>query len=98
MLCSLRSLSPCRCAHAQVDEQAKTVTLSNGETLPYDALVIATGSLGPKTFGAALAPTAAADIEAVYKQRQAAIAAAKVGTSMGQCSVQLNLQLNVLAL
>lgn len=61
----------------KVDDQAKTVTLSNGETLVYDALVIATGSLGPKTFGAALVPTAAADIEAVYKQRQAAIAAAK---------------------
>eukprot|EP00611_Tribonema_gayanum_P019923 TRINITY_DN3547_c0_g1_i3.p1 TRINITY_DN3547_c0_g1~~TRINITY_DN3547_c0_g1_i3.p1 ORF type:complete len:395 (-),score=144.26 TRINITY_DN3547_c0_g1_i3:687-1871(-) len=61
----------------KVDDNAKTVTLSTGEELKYDYLIIAAGTLGPKTVGAAVTPTAADGIDAVFKARQAAIASAK---------------------
>lgn len=54
----------------RIDRTAKTVTLSNGETIPYDYLVIATGARARKL------PIPGADLEGVLELRTAADAEA----------------------
>jgi apoptosis-inducing factor 2 len=61
----------------QVDESTRTVTLSNGNALEYDYLIVATGSLGPRTLGAALSTTTKAGILKHFQDMQAAIAGAQ---------------------
>jgi apoptosis-inducing factor 2 len=53
------------------------VTLSNGSTLEYDYLIVATGSLGPRTLGAALSTTTKAGILKHFQDMQTAIAGAQ---------------------
>lgn len=56
-----------------IDRSAKTVALSNGDTLPYDVLVIATGSRARKL------PVPGADLDGVLELRTAADAEALKG-------------------
>ena len=56
-----------------IDREARTVALSNGETLPYDVLVIATGSRARKL------PIPGADLAGVLELRTAADAEALKG-------------------
>ena len=57
----------------RIDREARTVALSNGETLPYDVLVIATGSRARKL------PIPGADLDGVLELRTAADAEALKG-------------------
>jgi len=57
----------------RIDRQAKSVVLSNGETVPYDALVIATGARARKL------PIEGADLAGVLELRTAADAEALKG-------------------